>query len=139
MKRPVSVEVLEKRNKKIVKLISSGISASEAGRIFGITKERACQIYFKKTGKPIRQLKIQRRLARMGSVDAILKRELHPCLWCAKHKTIYRFCSDLCRIRFWLEVQNRVQSSPEVRNLTSRLRRQEGVALKEQLTKKINA
>lgn len=103
-KRLLSPEVLRKRNKKMIELINDGVSIGKLSVLFGITRERIAQIYFKLEGKSVREFRLVEKLSN-------IKKKIkfpHLCIWCRKNKTYHKvFCNEKCALAFRTEVQRR--------------------------------
>lgn len=101
MRREIDQSVIDARNIVLVEGINHGISATQLGHQFGLTRERVCQIYFKKTGKSVRQLRLETRIQDMVRVTK--ERQQLICKNCKNpinepHKRV--FCSRYCASKF---------------------------------------
>lgn len=98
MKRTVDQSVLDARNKVMIEAINSGQSSVRMAHVYGISRERVAQLYFKLTGKSLRQLKMEkfmeierRRIEELGN---------RKCIRCGKsiiHSKRRKFCGSYCR------------------------------------------
>jgi len=62
MRRPLTSRVIEKRNRDIAKAFNGGISTTQLGLIYGLSRERVCQVVYNMTGKSPREIKLERRM-----------------------------------------------------------------------------
>lgn len=97
MIRPISPEFYEERNKEMVRAIDARVTASSLGIKFNLSRERVCQIYYKLTGKSVRQIRKEQALA-----DFAIRVANRPkCKVCGTtvsgRKRI--FCSPECRAK----------------------------------------
>jgi len=97
MKRPVSKKTLAKRDKIIVRaILKDGRTGSSVGQAFGITRERVGQIFYRETGKSIRQVTLERKTE---EYKRALKERERFCIHCgAKIRDPRRrkYCTNLC-------------------------------------------
>ena len=102
MRRIVDPKIIEKRDKSIIEMIDKGMSVGAVGKLCYRSRERICQIYYKKTGKSVKQTRIEAR------IDSIQLAKIRKCLWCGC--TLYigsKFHSQFCKLAFWAEQQRR--------------------------------
>lgn len=98
MIRPIDPEVLERKYNLVVSSIDKGISAAAIGRDLNLSRERICQIYYKKTGKSVRQTQYEQNIKMLESRPIIRK----FCIECGVELTSRRikYCSPDCYRKF---------------------------------------
>jgi hypothetical protein len=97
MIRPISPEFIEKRNAVIISLVDGGMHTQKIGTKFGISRERVCQIYYKKTGKSVQEKRGEEKIALLMGRIALRKKcgRCNQPLPNGKSK----FCSPECRLK----------------------------------------
>jgi hypothetical protein len=95
MTRTIDQGVIDKRNALIIKSVNDGVSVSKIGLVFGITRERVCQIFFKSFGKSVRQVRLEEKLKQM-ELERLLSKK--TCVVCGREFTNQRrkYCSNAC-------------------------------------------
>ena len=96
MKRTIDPLLLEKRNTFLVSEINRGISSSILCQQFNITRERVCQIYFKKTGKSINQKKLEKKMESLASIPTKYCKQCNKPIFDSRR---YIYCSSYCRLK----------------------------------------
>src|SRR5690242_12221461 len=99
MKKVIDPEVIKQRDLKIIELFLSGVSGTNLGNHFGITRERVSQIIFKKTGKSIEQHRLEQKIN--TAIEIVIREKI--CLFCHKKfraSKNQKFCSANCRQLF---------------------------------------
>lgn len=110
MKRTIPLEFFEKRNNDVVKMIDKEVSVSVVGELFHITRERVCQIYFKKTGKSVRQLRSEVSTLQQQKAQAYYLSHRPKCKQCGGiiTNTGRKFCSRVCHVSFYSSKREKV-------------------------------
>lgn len=98
MRRKISKSTETVRNRKLVSLVEKGLPVTKLGKLFGISRERVCQLYFSDTGMSVRELRTRKRLEAIEAAQP----EPKVCVVCGV--TLFsgrRYCSKEHRNEFY--------------------------------------
>lgn len=110
MKRTIPPEFFEKRDKDLIKMINDEVSVSVVGKVFHITRERVCQIYFKHTGKSVRQLRSEASTKQQQKAEAYYLAHRPKCKQCGDviKNNGRKFCSRVCHDSFYSNKREKI-------------------------------
>lgn len=116
MKRVDKTRINDKRDNFIVDAINSGLTATKIGREFQLSRERICQIYYKKTGISLRERELDSKLREIKNRPPNTPK---LCDWC--HKPINhrarRFHYPECYLKFRQEWQKRYSHDENIKRI----------------------